>query len=157
MTGLKGADMANGDLPKTVTLDSVRGEISEEERRLYSLLEAADEFVASARQQLRRGRQEQGLSQECVAERMGTSQAVVSRIETGSGELGLTTLFRYAGALGAVPVVSLLSIEDLGSDVTDEANYQRLQEVGNRLLPGISAAIVKLAHEIAESETRVSA
>jgi ribosome-binding protein aMBF1 (putative translation factor) len=45
-------------------------------------------------------RQELGLSQTEVAARMGTSQSAVARLERGDGDVRLSTLDRYAGALG---------------------------------------------------------
>jgi transcriptional regulator with XRE-family HTH domain len=41
-----------------------------------------------------------GLSQTQVAARMGTSQSAVARIETGSADVLLSTVDRYATALG---------------------------------------------------------
>ncbi|MHB8505706.1 MAG: helix-turn-helix domain-containing protein [Acidimicrobiales bacterium] len=60
-------------------------------RRRRSLTEA---LVA------RRG--ELGLSQTEVAARMGTSQSAVARLESGTADLRLSTLERYAAALGHV-------------------------------------------------------
>jgi transcriptional regulator with XRE-family HTH domain len=45
-------------------------------------------------------RAELGLSQTEVAARMGTSQSAVARLESGQGDLRLSTLERYAAALG---------------------------------------------------------
>ena len=42
-----------------------------------------------------------GLSQTEVAARMGTSQSAVARLEGGGADARLSTLERYAGALGA--------------------------------------------------------
>ena len=47
-------------------------------------------------------RVELGLSQTEVAARMMTSQSAVARIETGEGDIRLSTLERYAAALGQV-------------------------------------------------------
>jgi predicted transcriptional regulator len=41
-----------------------------------------------------------GLSQTEVAARMGTSQSAVARLETGSSDVLLSTVDRYASALG---------------------------------------------------------
>lgn len=41
-----------------------------------------------------------GLSQTEVAARMGTSQSAVARLEAGEGDLRLSSLERYAAALG---------------------------------------------------------
>ncbi|CAA9260728.1 MAG: hypothetical protein AVDCRST_MAG50-2984 [uncultured Acidimicrobiales bacterium] len=45
-------------------------------------------------------RVELGLSQTEVAARMSTSQSAVARLESGSADLRLSTLERYAAALG---------------------------------------------------------
>jgi predicted transcriptional regulator len=45
-------------------------------------------------------RRELGLSQTEVAARMGTSQSAVARLESGDADLRLSTLERYAAALG---------------------------------------------------------
>ena len=45
-------------------------------------------------------RQKLGLSQTQVAARMGTSQSAVARIESGDGDVRLSSLQRYADALG---------------------------------------------------------
>lgn len=41
-----------------------------------------------------------GLTQTEVAARMGTSQSAVARLESGEGDVRLSTLQRYADALG---------------------------------------------------------
>lgn len=41
-----------------------------------------------------------GLSQTEVAARMGTSQSAVARLESGEADIRLSTLERYASALG---------------------------------------------------------
>ena len=43
-----------------------------------------------------------GLSQTEVAARMGTSQSAVARLESGDADVRLSTLERYAAALGYV-------------------------------------------------------
>jgi transcriptional regulator with XRE-family HTH domain len=45
-------------------------------------------------------RTELGLSQTEVAARMGTSQSAVARLEAGDGDIRLSTLARYAAAIG---------------------------------------------------------
>lgn len=45
-------------------------------------------------------RRESGLSQTQVAARMGTSQSAVARLETGEVDVRLSTLERYAAAVG---------------------------------------------------------
>jgi ribosome-binding protein aMBF1 (putative translation factor) len=50
--------------------------------------------------ELTQARIEQGLSQTVVAARMGSSQSVVARIEQGDRDVRLSTLGRYAAAVG---------------------------------------------------------
>ena len=46
------------------------------------------------------GRKALGLSQTTVAARMGTSQSAVAPLEAGDGDVRLSTLERYATAIG---------------------------------------------------------
>lgn len=50
--------------------------------------------------ELTQARIDQGLSQTIVAARMGSSQSVVARIERGDRDVRLSTLSRYAAAVG---------------------------------------------------------
>jgi predicted transcriptional regulator len=61
-------------------------EISEQRRALSAALLAR--------------RRQLGLSQTEVAARMGTSQSAVARLESGAADLRLSTLQRYASAVG---------------------------------------------------------
>jgi predicted transcriptional regulator len=51
-------------------------------------------------EELVRARQESALSQTEIAARMGTSQSAVARLESGELDARLSTLERYAAALG---------------------------------------------------------
>ncbi len=46
-------------------------------------------------------RRRQGLSQTVVAARMGTSQSAVARLEAGDVDVRVSTIERYAAAIGA--------------------------------------------------------
>ncbi|HEY5986698.1 MAG TPA: helix-turn-helix transcriptional regulator [Streptosporangiaceae bacterium] len=61
--------------------------MSQERRRLVSELAAQ--------------RQSAGLSQTEVAARMGTSQSAVARLESGGADVRVSTLERYAAAIGS--------------------------------------------------------
>jgi predicted transcriptional regulator len=52
-------------------------------------------------------RRDLGLSQTEVAARMGTSQSAVARLESGDADVRLSTLERYAAALGFSLEVSM--------------------------------------------------
>lgn len=49
---------------------------------------------------LRQAREEAGLTQEEVAKRLQTKKSAISRIENHAGDIRLSTLERYARALG---------------------------------------------------------
>lgn len=68
--------------------------------------EALETEYALARE-LIAARTRAGLSQEQVAERMGTSQSTVARLESGRTLPSLRTLDRYARATGSRAVVRL--------------------------------------------------
>ena len=57
-------------------------------------------------------RQRLGLSQTQVAARMGTSQSAVARLESGDADVRLSTLERYAAALGQKLQVRLAAAGD---------------------------------------------
>ena len=54
-------------------------------------------------------RQASGLSQTQVAARMGTSQSAVARLESGSADVRLSTLEKYAAAVGSSLELALVS------------------------------------------------
>ncbi|KAA6205152.1 MAG: XRE family transcriptional regulator [Candidatus Tokpelaia sp.] len=68
-----------------------------EVRRGYD--EAAAEFALA--DELLKARAKAKLSQEELARRMGTSQASIARIESGRLLPNLSTVYRYAAAVGA--------------------------------------------------------
>lgn len=49
---------------------------------------------------LRKAREKAGLTQEEVAKRLDTKKSAISRIENRAGDIRLSTLERYAGAIG---------------------------------------------------------
>ena len=65
----------------------------------------ADEF--SMARELIAARSRAGLTQGEVAERMGTTQSVVARLESGRRAPSMQTVQRYAQAVGARAVVHL--------------------------------------------------
>lgn len=73
------------------------------ERRHDPLLPGFKEMAARRRaltEELVTRRLELGLSQTEVAARMGTSQSAVARLESGQADVRLSTLERYAAAVG---------------------------------------------------------
>ena len=51
-----------------------------------------------------------GLTQEEVAERMGTTQSVIARLEAGNSLPSMKSLYRYAEATGTTPAIQLRSV-----------------------------------------------
>lgn len=80
-------------------LDEIIEESTQKNPRFPELVEAA-----AARRRLLRGlgrkREELGLTQKQVAERMETSQSAVARMEAGEVDAKLSTVDRYAAAIG---------------------------------------------------------
>ncbi|CAN5922276.1 hypothetical protein BH23ACT10_BH23ACT10_11240 [soil metagenome] len=61
-------------------------------------------------------RRRQGLSQTEVAARMRTSQSAVARLEANRGDLRLSTLERYARALGHTMQFGVAQVDDPEND-----------------------------------------
>jgi transcriptional regulator with XRE-family HTH domain len=89
-----------------------------------ALEDEAERFCREARSSLREQRKAQGLDQSDVAKLLDMTQSAVSKIESGEGDIGMKTVFRYAQALGLIPVFTLM-------------------QDGSRLLPAEAAYAVK--------------
>jgi ribosome-binding protein aMBF1 (putative translation factor) len=76
--------------------------ISRRTRRNPAFADLVDDALRAREilRELTQARIEQGLSQTVVAARMGSSQSVVARIEQGDRDVRLSTLGRYAAAVG---------------------------------------------------------
>ena len=55
-----------------------------------------------------RARIESGFTQEQVAKKMGTTQSVIARLESGNNIPSMKTIIRYAEAIGRRPQISLI-------------------------------------------------
>lgn len=80
-------------------LDEIVEERTRRNPDFPALVEAAEQRRAQLRQ-LAHLRSEVGLSQTAVAATMRTSQSVVARIESGEVDVKLSTLEKYAAAVG---------------------------------------------------------
>jgi DNA-binding XRE family transcriptional regulator len=80
-------------------LDEIIEESREKNPRFPDMLEAAYRRRVLLRE-LAAKREKAGLTQEEVARRMGTSQSAVARIERGEIDAKLSTVGRYAAAIG---------------------------------------------------------
>lgn len=79
------------------------------------------------RERIRRRRQELGLTQRAVAERMGVTPAFVTQAELGMNIPRLDTVERFAQALNCSSLELLLQVEAASEPATSaaEANRQR--------------------------------
>jgi len=85
---------------------------------------------------LARARREQGISQAQLAERCGTDQAVISRIERGVVSPSLDTLWRVAAGLGMRPV---LRFEAMSESTTTGRRAPRAARAVARVGPNETA------------------
>ncbi len=86
-------------------LDEIIEERSRANPEFPTMVEAAARALGLIRVLADR-RQELGLSQTVVAARMGTSQSALARLESGESDPRISTLERYALALGEDLVVA---------------------------------------------------
>lgn len=80
-------------------LDEMIRERSKKNPRIAEMVEAAVERRQLLRE-LAKHRAEKGITQQVVADRMNTSQSAVARLEAGEVDARLSTLERYAIAIG---------------------------------------------------------
>lgn len=88
-------------------------EISKLKKRWLSTPEVREAYEAltpefEVARALIAARVEAGLTQAQVAERMGTTQSVIARLEGGRSLPSLKTLYRYADATGTRPEINLV-------------------------------------------------
>lgn len=67
-------------------------------------------FIVGA--QLQVAREQAGMTQQQVAERMGTQKSAISRLENNAGDVRLSTLQRYAEAVGRRLVIEVAALEE---------------------------------------------
>ncbi|HEY62228.1 MAG TPA: helix-turn-helix domain-containing protein [Anaerolineae bacterium] len=70
-------------------------------------------------------RKQRGLTQQELAEKAGTVQAVVSRLENASVKASLETVAKIAEALGAAVEVHLRPLEDVKEEIASQGVRQQ--------------------------------
>lgn len=80
------------------------GELGTPERMEFEL--SCDAFIIG--EQIKAERIRQGLTQEELAQKIGTKKSFISRVENGHVDIQLSTLFRLFNGLGRRVAVSLL-------------------------------------------------
>lgn len=88
------------------TLQQVKAELLKNPDTAAAYNEQAPAFAIA--RELLAARVKAGLTQADVAERMGTSQSAVARLEAGTAAPALRSVQRYAQAVGARAVVHLV-------------------------------------------------
>lgn len=126
---------------------------------------SAEAFCQSVRSELRALREQRGLNQAGLGELMGMTQSAVCKIETGQGDLGLKSIYRFAEATGCRPVLVFLpSAQALArhAEAKPEADQQakedqagkelavRMEQAQVALLRSVSGDISEMAAEFAE-------
>ena len=69
-----------------------------------------ESFCLQLRARLKEARKNLGIDQAKLADKMQVGQPMVSRIETGTGDIGLKTLCRYADALGLSLSIDIVNV-----------------------------------------------
>jgi transcriptional regulator with XRE-family HTH domain len=112
-----------------------------------------EEFCRGIRAKLKDIREQLGLDQTDVAIAMEIGQPTVSRIENGTGDIGLKTLCRYADAVGMRPYIAFMpSHSQLMEQIAEAGVVQHseegivavaeaMQSAGDVLLDAVSDAI----------------
>lgn len=82
------------------------------QRSVFPGFDALHHDVEGVVVELTARRRAAGLSQTEVATRMRTSQSAVARLESGRGDLRVSTLERYARALGLAMQFGVATVDD---------------------------------------------
>lgn len=87
------------------------------QRSVFPGFDALHDDVEGVVVELAERRRAAGLSQTEVAARMRTSQSAIARLEAGRGDVRVSTLERYARALGLTMQFGVASVDDGREDV----------------------------------------
>ena len=74
---------------------------------MQMLVEKDERGMEAVGENIRRRRQELGLSQDDLADRLGSKRTVVSQYENAGHEMGICTFLQYAAALESPPAALL--------------------------------------------------
>jgi phage-related protein/DNA-binding XRE family transcriptional regulator len=104
-----GAGAGQGDRIVTKSLKQLKAEMLDDEQVKAAYEALAPEYELAA--EMIGARQRAGLTQTELAARMGTTQSVIARLESGRTLPTMKTIARYAAATGSRPQVRLVAAE----------------------------------------------
>lgn len=127
----------------------------------------AEAFCQAVRGDLRALREQRGLNQAALGEIMDMTQSAVCKIETGQGDIGLKSIYRFAEAAGCRPVLVFLpsaqalarhaeaepqaaADQEAKEDPADLELAVRMEQAQVALLRSVSGDISEIAAEFAE-------
>lgn len=116
--------MSKSSLPRSQFTAPLRERLAQGRPQFAAAVEKeqrVEQFCQNIRAQLREQRERFGLEQSAVAAKLEIGQPAVSRLENGSGDIGLKTLFRYADAIGVKPLVLFIPSERQIKERLDQA------------------------------------
>lgn len=126
---------AASEVPEHDDLAELINEYANDPATLHAMVDGEELFRLLVT--LRAMREEQGVSQKLVAGRMGTTQSAVSNIEGGATDPQITTLMRYARAVGAR--VCLRARVDAPTQARDAAEWASHARGGRAHRPQLRA------------------
>jgi len=108
----------------------------------------AESFCRELRQSLREQRKQMQLDQKTLAERLDMTQSAISKIESGEGDFGVKTLFRYAHALGLRPVFTYMAASSATASEAERAMEEIQVELVKDTFHKVSSAMAGLARTL---------
>lgn len=151
----RGEYETGGDAGELRDFESLAADLEAENPQLAEqriLREEAEAFQRRLRERLRAARR--NISQGDVAQRMGiNAQSRVSRLEMGYADLSIEALYRYARAVGYVPVISLVPAAGFGAGEASDQPGEAAGEV-QAAQPGEAAGEAQAVRDVGAPSAR---
>jgi transcriptional regulator with XRE-family HTH domain len=133
---------------------ALRSQLADENPAYAAAVEVEDDaesFCREVRAKLRKERKGRSLDQTAVAELLDMTQSAVSKIESGEGDIGMKTVFRYAHALGLIPVCTFMADSRRLFSDADVATAKAVQTFQTGLVKDTSEAVSSAVADFARS------
>jgi transcriptional regulator with XRE-family HTH domain len=133
---------------------ALRAQLADENPAYAAAVEVEDDaesFCREVRAKLRKERKGRSLDQTAVAELLDMTQSAVSKIESGEGDIGMKTVFRYAHALGLIPVCTFMADSRRLFSDADVATAKAVQTFQTGLVKDTSEAVSSAVADFARS------